>query len=149
MDGVKILFAFHSDLLDQWTVETMWAKIVDEEKGLYRLDSIPFYATGVAWRDIIYAEKSSEVLEFKEVVRPGGHSTVQVIVTGDEPDKEPFRAALRELNCESEGVNAGMFVVDVPADQDYVVVKELLDKWQAEGLIFYAESCLSVVHYYE
>jgi hypothetical protein len=39
---VKILFRFYSDVLEEETVETMWAVIMDQEKGLYKLDSIPF-----------------------------------------------------------------------------------------------------------
>ena len=40
-EEVKILFQFYSDVLDRETVETMWAVIIDKEKGLYKLDSIP------------------------------------------------------------------------------------------------------------
>jgi len=50
---VKILFRFHSDVLDEETVETMWATIVDKDKGFYKLDSIPFYAPLVASDDIV------------------------------------------------------------------------------------------------
>ena len=57
---VKILFRFHSDVLDEETVETMWATIVDKNKGLYKLDSIPFYAPLVASDDIVFAEFDSQ-----------------------------------------------------------------------------------------
>ena len=33
----------------------MWAAIVDKEKGLYKIDSIPFYAS-IASDDIVFAE---------------------------------------------------------------------------------------------
>jgi hypothetical protein len=55
-ETVKILFRFHCDVLDEETVETMWATIVDKDKGLYKLDSIPFYAPLVASDDIVFAE---------------------------------------------------------------------------------------------
>jgi hypothetical protein len=41
-NNVKILFRFYSDVLDEETVETMWASIIDKNKGLYKLDNIPF-----------------------------------------------------------------------------------------------------------
>ncbi len=53
---VKILFRYHSSVLDEWTVETMWAEIVDAEKGLYKLDNILFYGPLVATDDIVLAE---------------------------------------------------------------------------------------------
>lgn len=52
----KILFQFYSNLLDEETVETMWAVVIAKEKGLCKLDNIPFYAPNVAADDIIYAE---------------------------------------------------------------------------------------------
>jgi hypothetical protein len=52
---VKILFRFYSAVLDEWTVETMWAEIVDAEEGHYKLDSIPFYVPLVASDDVIRA----------------------------------------------------------------------------------------------
>ena len=55
-NSVKILFRYYSSVLDKWTVETMWADVVDADKGLYKLDSIPFYGPLVASDDIIFAE---------------------------------------------------------------------------------------------
>lgn len=67
---VKILFRFYSSVLDQWTVETMWAEIVDPEKGHYKLDSIPFYAPLVASDDIVRAEydEDESTLTYRETV---------------------------------------------------------------------------------
>jgi hypothetical protein len=41
---VKILFMFFSGVLDEWTVETLWAQTVNAEKNYYKIDNIPFYA---------------------------------------------------------------------------------------------------------
>lgn len=38
----KILFKYYSDYLDEVVSETMWAEIIDLEKGLFKLDNIPF-----------------------------------------------------------------------------------------------------------
>lgn len=38
----KILFRYYSDLLEDMVVETMWAEIIDLEKGYFKLDNIPF-----------------------------------------------------------------------------------------------------------
>ena len=52
----KVLFRYFSDVLEEETVETMWAETIDEENGIYRLDSIPFYGPLIATDDIFYAE---------------------------------------------------------------------------------------------
>ena len=52
----KILFKYYSDYLDQVVSETMWAEIIDLEKGLYKLDNIPFFGPLIATDDIFYAE---------------------------------------------------------------------------------------------
>ena len=43
----KILFRFYSDVLEKWTVETLWATAVDVGKGWYRLDNIPLFLAGL------------------------------------------------------------------------------------------------------
>ena len=54
--SVKILFRLFSTILDEIRVETLWAQIVDEAKGLYKLDNIPFHLPLIACDDIIFAE---------------------------------------------------------------------------------------------
>jgi hypothetical protein len=84
---VKILFRFFNEVLDEWTVETLWADIVDSEKGLYKLDNIPFYAP-VASDDIVYAEydETQKQLTYRETVEHSGNSTVQVVIMNAESD---------------------------------------------------------------
>ncbi len=79
-NSVKILFRYHSSVLDEWTVETMWADVVDEDKGFYKLDSIPFYGPLVASDDIIFAEydKDEERLTYRETIENSGNSIVTV-----------------------------------------------------------------------
>ena len=70
---VKILFRFFSNVLDEWTLETIWAKVFDKEKGLYKIDNIPFYAS-VASGDIVFAEydHTEQMLTYKETSRNNG-----------------------------------------------------------------------------
>ena len=77
---VKILFRFFSNLLDEWTVETMWAETVDSEKGLYKLSNIPFYASA-SCDDIVFAEydKDEERLTYRKTIEHSGNSTIQVV----------------------------------------------------------------------
>ncbi|MCB0425183.1 MAG: DUF4265 domain-containing protein, partial [Mangrovimonas sp.] len=53
---VKILLRYYSSLLEEETVETLWANVVDEAKGHYKIDNIPFHGPLLASDDIVWAE---------------------------------------------------------------------------------------------
>lgn len=101
---VKILFRFHSDVLDEETVETMWATIVDKNKGLYKLDSIPFYAPLVASDDIVFAEfdEQEQMLTYRKTAEYSGNSTVQIVLMDKSKDINQIRDIFKELGCVSE-----------------------------------------------
>ena len=139
----KILFQFYSDVLDEETVETMWAVIIDKEKGLYKLDSIPFYAPNVAADDIIFAEfdEDQERLTYRHTVEAFGNSTVQVVILDSGTDTNEIREMFDSLGCSSEKCNEGYFVIDVPFNLDYNSVRNKLIKLEQEGVLAYAEPC--------
>jgi hypothetical protein len=145
---VKILFRFHSNVLDEETVETMWAEIVDKEKGLYKLDSIPFYAPSVASDDIVFAEydEQEQMLTYRETVEYSGNSTVQVVLMDDTQDINIIRDLFKELGCVSEKVNEGYFSMEIPSTVDYKNIKKKLDELETQETIGYAEPCLADGH---
>lgn len=104
---VKILFRFYSDVLDQWTVETMWALVVNSKKGHYQLDSIPFYAPLVASDDIVHAEydDSELMLTYRETVKPSGNSNITVVIMNKTWDINNVRNLFSDLGCVSERLN--------------------------------------------
>ena len=144
----KILFQFYSDVLDEQTVETMWAVIIDKEKGLYKLDNIPFYAPNVAADDIIYAEfdEYQERLTYRHTVEPSGNSTVQVIIMEPDIITNEIREVFDVLGCSNEKYREGYFVIDVPHSLDYTIVRDKLIALQNAGTIDYSETCLSKKH---
>jgi hypothetical protein len=148
---VKIQFAFHSYLLDKWTVETMWTDPVAERPDHYRLLSIPFYATGVALHDEVRAIYSQEagMPVFQEVTLPSGHSTVQVVRMESSMDMNPILHQLQQAGCTWEGFSDSYYVVDIPANVYYIPIRVRLAEWQTQGALDYAEASLSVGHYYE
>jgi hypothetical protein len=144
----KILFQFYSNVLDEETIETMWAIIVDKEKGLYRLDSIPFYAPNVAADDIIYAEfdEDQERLTYRHTVKASGNSTVQVVIMESGTVTNEVREVFDSLGCSSEKYSEGYFVIDVPNSLNYTAVQNELIELQNVGILDYAEPCLSKKH---
>src|SRR6266498_5771660 len=113
---VKILFRFFNKVLDEVTVETMWAIIVNEHKGLYKLDSIPFYAPLVASDDIVFAEydEQEQMLTYRKTIEYSGNSTVQVVLMDKAKDVNTIRDLFKDLGCISEKVNEGYFSMEIP-----------------------------------
>ncbi|QSB25122.1 DUF4265 domain-containing protein [Flavobacterium sp. CLA17] len=144
----KILFRYYSDLLEDTVVETMWAEIIDLEKGIFKLDNIPFFGPLIATDDIFFAEydDKEEKLTYRETIETSGNSIVQVVIIEKGFDKEIIREKLKEINCESEGMNETLFAVEVTKAVDYSFVRSLLDEYTELSVIDYGEPCLSDKH---
>jgi hypothetical protein len=142
---VKILFRLYSTILEEMTVETMWAKVVNEEDGLYALDNIPFYLPVIAADDIVFAEYDADeqMLTYRETREYSGNSTIHVILMNDTADLKSIGKLFEELGCNWEGLSNKYFAMDVPASANYSVVKARLEELKEQDIIDYAESCLS------
>ncbi|MEO6134309.1 MAG: DUF4265 domain-containing protein [Ginsengibacter sp.] len=146
---VKILFRFYSNVLDEWTVETVWAQIVDKAKGFYRIENIPFYAS-VASEDIVFAEYDSneKMLIYKETVEYSGNSLVQVVIMNNSVETNNIRDTFSSMDCKSEKFKEGYFTMEIPANKKYEPIKKKLSELQSKGIIDYAEPVLSKQHQY-
>ncbi|HEX8016719.1 MAG TPA: DUF4265 domain-containing protein [Flavobacterium sp.] len=144
----KILFRYYSDLLEDTVVETMWAEIIDLEKGYFKLDNIPFFGPLIATEDIFFAEydEDEERLVYRKTIESFGNSILQVVILEKGFDKEIIREELKLINCASEGLNETLFAVEVAKDTDYSIVKDLLSKYELQEIIEFAEPCLSEKH---
>lgn len=147
-ENVKILFQFHSDIFDEKMVETMWATIIDKDKGFYKLDNIPFYAPLVASDDIVFAEfdEQQQMLTYRKTVEFSGNSTVQIVLIDKSKDVNSIRQIFEKLGCVSEKVNEGYFSMEIPALVDYKLIKQKLDDLELNEIIGYAEPCLADQH---
>lgn len=145
---VKILFRFHSDVLDEETVETMWATIVDKDQGLYKLDSIPFYAPLLASDDLVLAEfdDQEQMLTYRKTVEYSGNSTVQIVLMDKSKDINQIRDLFKELGCVSEKANEVYFSMEIPSTVDYKNIKKRLNELEIQETISYAESCIAAGH---
>lgn len=144
----KVLFRYYSSVLEEETVETMWAIPIEETKGLFKLDSIPFYGPPIASDDIFFAEydEQEKRLTFREVREHSGNSIVQVVIMQEPFGTNELRGEFMELGCPSEGVNDRYFVLEIPSEVNYQPVKEKLESLELIGKIEYAEPVLSKEH---
>ena len=145
---VKILFRYYSSILDQWTVETMWAEIVNVEKGLYRLDSMPFYGPQVASGDIIFAEYDTdeESVTYRRTIEYSGNSIIVAFALDELTDINAVRDMFNGMGCLSERFNDKFFSMEVLSDSNYRPIKDKLQELENLGIIDYAEPCLSDIH---
>lgn len=145
---VKVLFRYHSNVLDEETVETMWAKTINSKKGIYQLDSIPFYGPIIAPNDTFIAKylDNKQMLTFQEIIEYSGNSVVLVSITNEETDKKTIREKFKSLNCESEGLNDSYFAMEIPQKVNYKIVKSILEEYENNDIFHYAEPCLSDKH---
>ena len=145
--SVKILTKYFSDVLDEIVVETLWAEVVDEEKGWYKVDNIPFYGAEFSCGDVVLAEydEAEMCLVYRKVVEHSGNSTVQVVIFEIESLREEFN----ELGFSSEKVGSSYFVLEIPFDKNYNIIYTKLLALQDKGLLEFAESVLSEKHFKE
>lgn len=144
----KILFKYYSTYLEEIVSETMWAEIIDAEKGYFKLDNIPFFGPLIATDDIFRAEydESEKTFMHRETIENSGNSIVQVLVLDKEFDKEIIREKLKAVNCISEVLNDTFFAVEIVRNTDYSLVKSVLDEYESLAIIEFAEPCLSDKH---
>ena len=149
--SVKILTKYFSDVLDEIVVETLWAEVVDEEKGWYKVDNIPFYGAEFSCGDIVLAEydEAEMCLVYRKVVEYSGNSTVQVVVFEDGFDIESLREEFNELGFSSEKAASGYFVLEIPFEKNYNIIYTKLLELQNKGLLDFAEPVLSEKHFKE
>jgi len=102
-EQVKILFNFHSNIFDEQMVETVWADKVDQEKGYYKIDNIPFYIPLVASEDIVFAEfdETEQMLTYRKTIEYSGRTVVQVVIMDKTTETNIIRDMFFKLGCES------------------------------------------------
>ncbi len=139
---VKLRFSFENAAGER-EIETMWA--LKRNDG-YEIDNIPFYVKELALGDVVAAEAEADgTLWFSELVRPSGHSTLQLWFS-NEHEVQPIRDELKRMGCASEVSDLPRLVaVDVPPNVAYAKVKEFLDQGEHAGTFEYQEACLGSV----
>ncbi|TCN55469.1 DUF4265 domain-containing protein [Flavobacterium circumlabens] len=144
----KVLFKYYSTYLEEVVSETMWAEIIDLEKGYFKLDNIPFFGPLIATDDIFRAEfdENEKVFLHKETIEHSGNSIIQVLILEKEFDKEIIIEKLKSINCISESLNDTFLAVEIIKDIDYSIVKSLLNEYEKLSVIEFAEPCLSDKH---
>lgn len=147
---VKISFRFFNELLEQDIIEIMFADIVDENLGYFKIDSIPVYTLNIAPGDIVNAEfdENAEMLVYRETIKPSGNSIVWVVIVDDEKEITDIQDIFYELDCATASTSDRFFSMEIKVATNYLRIKNKLNELKSEGVIDFAEACISELHRY-
>jgi len=113
-----------------------------------QVKSIPYFATDIAYDDIIRVgiDNAREELTYEGVVRESGHSTIRILFD-DAQSAHHVAALLTEFGCEWEVTTIPThWAVDVPPTTRYDVFRARLVELKSAGLLSFEEAAVSSVH---
>ncbi|WP_294963477.1 DUF4265 domain-containing protein [uncultured Flavobacterium sp.] len=135
----KVTFVYY-DLEGEIAMETVWA--AKEENG-YRIKNIPFFASNVAYDDLITVEDDDGELFFDDIIIESGNSTIQLIIY-NENDIEGITKKIESFDCGWEGSHLkGYISVNVPKEVSFLPIKSFLNNELENKKLDYKEACLS------
>lgn len=141
--SVKVVFRFFNTVLDEDYAESLWAQVVDQEQGLYRLDNVPFFVTSYALGDIVLAEMEEGQLIVKGLEEESGNTTLQIMMMQADM-KSDVQQALEKLGCDWEESHLpGYFSVNVPQIVKYAPIKRYLKQVKKQSVVIFREACLA------
>lgn len=128
--------------------EVALATVFDEQKGLYELDTLPFYASLLAYDDLVFAEfdEESKMLVYKKTIEHSSNSTIQVVMMDDDTPIDKITNVFNLLGCATATANDAFFIMKIAPEIDYKIIKGNLEDLENSGILSYAEPCLSDVH---
>ena len=142
----KVRFEFYNEVLDRDEVETIWATVIDQDKGFYKLDNIPFFVKSFAADDIVKAERVDKGFpKVVSLIKKSGNSTINIIFL-DKDNKEFKKKILKRLNdlgVEYQGLESlinGYCSLNVTKDIDYKLVFDFLT--EESGELDFREACI-------
>lgn len=118
------------------STEIVWGEKVGDKR--YRLRSVPFYAKGLSFGDIVntITRNGSEVVT--GVSLRGGHSTYRVFVTAPNsigsPEFDRVWLPITAYGCTYERASQHLMAIDVPPSADMNEVYALLQSGELTGV---------------
>jgi hypothetical protein len=132
------------DLHHHWEIggESMWADDLGDNK--YQIKNIPFYAYGLNFDDIVFAEAESEEFkpEIKRLLKPSGHRTLRIIFTGGASKEENIKIleSIRTEHVGYEGRSDFQFSMNITLEGDYNQTYDALEKLEEKSILSF-ETC--------
>lgn len=136
---VKVRLVY-KDFDGELKIESVWA---EKTGNYYKIVNVPFFANNIAYGDIVSVEEEDGQLYFNELIKPSGHSTIQMIIFNKD-EVEKIGEELIALGCDWEGSHLdGYISIDVPASLSYTPIREYLEYGSLNKKWDYKEACLA------
>jgi hypothetical protein len=129
--------------------ETLWASPIDEtERRTFRIMNSPFFAKGISNRDIVKASAFDNdfILDFKEIVERGGHSTYMLLSKATETRVGSYWNMLEKSGCSYESMRINLsigqrllFSVDVPPSANIYEIYGILQRGESASVWMFQE----------
>lgn len=126
-------------------VEPIWVEPLGGDR--FRLLNVPFFALGVSSGDVVSAPRdASGIRHFAAVVEPSERSTIRIIVA-DPDGVEALADQILRRGClvEASYIPA-LMAIDVPPEEDYAALIDLLDELEAAEVLDYEEANIAAPH---
>ncbi|RAJ00508.1 uncharacterized protein DUF4265 [Chitinophaga skermanii] len=134
----KILFTYKG-FDDNYYIESVWA---EKHGNYYRIVNIPFFATSIAYGDIVSVENDNGELHYLDIIAASGHSTINISFFIEE-EIDNTTKKLTELGCDWEGSHIKTYIsVDIPQTVNYKNVKDFLNTGATKGYFDFREACI-------
>lgn len=142
---VKIAFSLEvEDGFPPVSLETLNASVL--AGGKFKLLNSPFFVQGVAYGDIVSAKQTEKNgrYDFIELSENSGFKSISIIIF-DNSLNNFLMSLLKGINAVieyGEFGNLKMLSVSIPETSDYSKIKSILDHYENEDKISYAELAL-------
>ena len=112
----------------------------------YKVVHTPFFASNLAYGDLITIEKDGEKYYYEKHVKISDYSTIQIVFF-DENIIPNTKTKLESLGCSCCIMLGKPYIsVSIPPEVDYSLIHEYLQKQEKEKVSSYKEACLSEKH---
>jgi hypothetical protein len=142
LNQVKVQFFLDPHEHKGIETESLWAEEI--APGKFRILNSPFFVAGISADDIVSAEKSNRVFEFKNVISRGGHSTYRLFLQNERtissPDFQSRWKAISELGATFENADGHFISIDIPPERNIAEIYKLLENGEEEGIWVFEEA---------
>ncbi|HVX41710.1 MAG TPA: DUF4265 domain-containing protein [Gemmatimonadaceae bacterium] len=125
-----------------YVTETVWAEKVSD--GLYRIRSVPFYAKGVSFGDVVTTKQEDGRPMMAGISLRSGHSTYRAFIKAPAELGSPeFNRAwnpIEQQGCTYERATEHLIAIDVPHSANLATVYALLEDGESAGVWDFEEA---------
>ena len=141
-NDVKVIIPYLNEIDQCIEYETLWA---NKSENKATIENIPFFAVGLAYKDIIAIEFYEGMYYYNGLVLESGNSTIRVL-SKNITEIEKITSILVEKGCGSEINNMNSLMsINVPKQIKYKEIIKFLDDLFREGIIDYEEACIGTI----